>query len=487
MILVDEFIVLYFVRNDVPVNLTTQLITSGIISAIITSVFAFISASFIVKKINSVNKFNQSNADLSQDFEELSFLLGDLKQLIPNKHEIKLNLDKISMSAKQIIENELRLENFIDALDRSLAYSKISVEGNLITANELFLDVLDYSLLEIKEKNFCNIFIDSSDHEKYFKLEEELRSGKSIKKFLRFRKRDGSLALINSIFTPVFDANSNLDFYLNICIDVTNDVHERERIIREFSNRLLRSNKDLENFAYVASHDLKEPLRKILIYGEELQENCSKNINDEGQIFLGKIIDASNRMNNLLSDLLDFSRVSYSGPNFTKVNTLDLVNEVLNDLSISIENNKGIIDLEINTECLNLKADRSQLLRVFQNLISNSLKYHKKDITPLIKISIEDCLGYKVISIEDNGIGFDEKYKDKIFEQFQRLHGKDEYSGTGMGLAIVKKIIENHEGKIEVSSKQNIGSVFKIYLPNEQKEEFNEAIKTQENRELHKT
>jgi PAS domain-containing protein len=167
MILVDEFILLYFVRNEVPVNLTTQLIVSGLISAFITSIFAFISASFIVKKINSASDFTHSSSHLNHELDELSALIGDFKKLIPNKQEIKLNLDKISMSAKQIIENELRLENFIGALDRSLAYSKISTAGNVIAANELFLDILDYSLTEIKGKNYCEEFINHKDHEKY--------------------------------------------------------------------------------------------------------------------------------------------------------------------------------------------------------------------------------------------------------------------------------------------------------------------------------
>jgi signal transduction histidine kinase len=225
-------------------------------------------------------------------------------------------------------------------------------------------------------------------------------------------------------------------------------------------------------------------LRKILIYGEELEENFSKDITNDGKVFLSKIIDASNRMNNLLSDLLDFSKISYNGPKFTSVNFPELLNEVLNDLSISIEKNSATIDLKINVGNVYLNADRSQLFRVFQNLVSNSLKYSKKNISPNIKISIDDDDVYKVISVEDNGIGFDEKYKDKIFEQFQRLHGKDEYSGTGMGLAIVKKIIENHQGKIEVTSKQNEGTLFKLFLPNEQKEVYWESMNFQKDNEL---
>ncbi len=257
---------------------------------------------------------------------------------------------------------------------------------------------------------------------------------------------------------------------VNECLQQENHFRQRaEQRLTLFTKELERSNQELEQFAYVASHDLQEPLRKILTFGGRLEKADFDQLSEKGRNYLERMLLAAGRMQSLINDLLAYSRVTTKAHPFETVNLNELIQAVVSDLEVSIESTRGHIDV---AELESIQGDPVQLRQLFQNLLSNALKFHKHDCPPLVKIKGEitrtNPPSNYVISVEDNGIGFDEKYLDRIFVPFQRLHGREAYQGTGIGLAICKKIVERHGGTLNATSKPQRGATFIVSLPTEQ-------------------
>lgn len=226
---------------------------------------------------------------------------------------------------------------------------------------------------------------------------------------------------------------------------------------------LERSNEDLEQFAFIASHDLREPLRKLMSFTQLLSSGRYGSFDEKGEQFVSYIRDAAERMEALINSLLAYSRVTTQSRDFESVSFSELTNEAERDLQLRIDECGAHIEKDINGS---VSGNRSQLRQVMQNLIGNALKYRSPDKPPVIRISGGPVSDNRYrITVSDNGIGFDPQYKDQIFEVFKRLHGRDEYEGTGMGLAICKKIIERHGGQINATSQLGEGSTFQIDLP----------------------
>jgi len=238
---------------------------------------------------------------------------------------------------------------------------------------------------------------------------------------------------------------------------------------------LARINNELLAFNYVASHDLQEPLRKIQIFTKVLIDKEAKNLSDEGKDYFRRIQLASRRMQQLIEDLLTYSRTNATERIFENIDLAHIINEAKTDLRESIEDKDAII--EVLGDC-NVNVITFQFRQLINNLINNALKFSKPGVQP--HIIIKSCIvtgsknispdlvagkEYCHISISDNGIGFDQQYKDRIFEVFQRLHGQDEYKGTGIGLSIVKKIVDNHYGIITATGEEDKGATFDIYIP----------------------
>ena len=283
---------------------------------------------------------------------------------------------------------------------------------------------------------------------------------------------------------PVQLSLTTIEIEKEICLsiiltDLTTQKKTQEQLktnnekLEEINLALELSNHDLHQFASIASHDLQEPLRKIQIFSS-LMKDKETELSPDLRKYLDKIVDSSGRMKNLIVDILNYSRLS---ANITRIENIDLnelVNEIIEDFELIIAEKKAI--LHVN-ELPVLHAKRGQIRQVFQNIISNALKFSKPGEAPWIEIfskrishksfdAEENRTGpFCLISIKDNGIGFDEKYVSNIFDLFERLHSKDKYEGTGIGLAIAKKIIEKHQGLITASSQANNGAEFKIILP----------------------
>lgn len=266
------------------------------------------------------------------------------------------------------------------------------------------------------------------------------------------------------------------DGFLVTFSDITKE-KDNEIQLRNYTLELKRSNEDLEQFAYVASHDLQEPLRKIRSFGDRLISKYQEKLDETGQHYIERMQVAAQRMQNLIEDLLAFSRITRSSELPIQVNVNHLLEEVLDDLSDQISREQAKVEVEVIPSILGVKG---QMHRLFQNLVSNAIKFRKPAENPRIKISGEKIPASQVtqeykftprykfyvkITVSDNGIGFDKKYSEQIFNVFQRLHGKNEFEGTGIGLAICKKIVSHHGGLILAESKENEGSDFIIILP----------------------
>jgi two-component system, LuxR family, sensor kinase FixL len=256
------------------------------------------------------------------------------------------------------------------------------------------------------------------------------------------------------------------------------DISRRKKAEQQqarYAAELERSNRELEQFAYAASHDLQEPLRKILAFGNRLRSQCCDQLGEAGNDCLDRIQNAAARMQSLIEGLLSLSRVTTLGQRFTSVDLAQTARDVLSDLEMQIERAEGRVEIG---QMPVIQADPVQMRQLLQNLLANALKFHRPQTPPIIRVegrflhgrldrsrgaaaAKEQCR----ITVEDNGIGFDEKYKERIFGVFQRLHPREVFEGLGLGLALCRKIVERHGGAITAHGAPGRGSVFEIVLP----------------------
>ncbi len=242
-------------------------------------------------------------------------------------------------------------------------------------------------------------------------------------------------------------------------LDSVREAHER---LDAQSTELQRSNAELEQFAYVASHDLQEPLRKVASFCQLLERRYGGQLDERADQYIGFAVDGAKRMQVLINDLLAFSRVGRMAREHTLVDLGDLVDQIVGTLSPAIQESGAVI--EVPGELPTVKGEASLLGGVFQNLIGNALKFHGED-PPVVRITVEPTDAFWTFTCRDNGIGIDTEYAERIFVIFQRLHHKDAYPGTGIGLAMCRKIIEYHGGTIWLDTGQDTGTTFKFTLP----------------------
>jgi PAS domain S-box-containing protein len=339
-------------------------------------------------------------------------------------------------------------------------------------------DLLEYTRQELPQVA-SSVFMHSAVEEDRERLDAYIKGALASKSEFEFeyvlKTKSGKQKNVFTKAKTVADNSGSVKKILGITRDITelkNLERERERTFRE----LTRSNKELEEFAYVASHDLQEPLRKISTFSERLKNKFGQ----DGNTYLDRIISSTESMRLLIDNLLEFSRTTRSSLAYAQCDLSIILKEVLSDLELKIEETNSQIKVE---RLPVIEAVPQEMKQLFNNLINNSIKFRNQERSPLISIKSRgidksDKAKYHLplnrnfiqIEINDNGIGFEEEYAERIFQIFQRLHGKTEYAGSGIGLAICKKIVDNHEGVIFAKSHLGKGSSFIIILPEKQTE-----------------
>ena len=274
--------------------------------------------------------------------------------------------------------------------------------------------------------------------------------------------KSGAARWASTVTCPIRDAAGSVTAYALVIHDHTT-LRSAEQLVERQSHELKRSNTDLEAFATVAAHDLQEPLRKLRTFGDRLRRRVSTSADGDAVELVGRMNEAAGRMESLIDGLLSYARVSHRMQPRENVELRPIVAETLSDLSQAIEQSRARVTVG---SLPSLRADPTQMRQLFQNLISNSIKFARPDVPlEIIITSSPDSPDTCSIRVEDNGIGFEQKYGERIFGLFQRLHGRSRYAGNGIGLAICRRIVEEHGGAITAEGLLGQGSAFKFRLP----------------------
>ena len=301
--------------------------------------------------------------------------------------------------------------------------------------------------------------------------EPALRGERHTAVTYRIRRKDGRYTWLETSGQPLFDEQGEVVNVLTSSRDVSERVRSEQALART-NSALEQRNRELQDFTYVASHDLQEPLRKIRAFADLMVEDYGAGVDETGHYYLDRMQDAAARMSTLISDLLAFSRVTTNPRPFEKVDLNKVLSDVLSDLEILIGDVGGRVDagpLPV------LEADPTQMRQLLQNLIGNALKFRRPGVPPVVRVQAEivqeeeEAEATCRLTVADNAIGFEEKYLDRIFSPFQRLHHRNAYKGTGIGLAICRRIVERHSGSITATSTVGEGSTFTVMLPVHQK------------------
>src|SRR5258705_773315 len=332
----------------------------------------------------------------------------------------------------------------------------VDVEGRFVKINPACQQLWGYSQEELIGRQYIDLVV-PEDIPKTNEAAARIMAGEKTADFEnRYLHKNGSH--VHVMWAASWSETEQLIF--SVARDITQR-HLVEEKLRKVAVELARSNSELQDFASVASHDLQEPLRKIQSFADDLKVSSGNKLDGEEQDTLNRMIAAALRMRTLINDLLPFSRVTSMAKPFVPVNLALIVKEVLSDLEARLQDTKGQIEV---CDLPTIDADPMQMYQLLQNLIGNGLKFHAPGVNPLITISCENGGPNYRLSVTDNGIGFDEKYVDRIFTGFQRLHGRKEYEGTRIGLAICRKIAERHGGQIEARSAPGAGATLTVTL-----------------------
>ncbi len=364
-------------------------------------------------------------------------------------------------------EQASRLKAIIDtAIDGIIT---INERGIIDTINPAAAVLFGYEPEEMVGHNVSMLMPepDKSSHDLYIRNFLQTGQGKiiGIGREVQGMKKDGTLFPFRLAISQ-FMLDGNRPMFTGVIHDLTAQKQAEEQLLR-YAKDLERSNRELQEFAYVSSHDLQEPLRKIRTFGSRIQEMETDNLSKKGKDYLGRMLSASLRMQHLIDDLLDFSRVSTKKELFQEVDLNKVIEDALADLEILIQDHNAQV---IVKPLPVIQADQTQMRQLFQNLISNAVKFKQPDSVPEVTIesriiSASEGKGKDILEIKviDNGIGFDEKYLDRIFQIFQRLDGR-KFDGSGIGLAICRRIASKHGGDITAKSSPGKGSTFFVTL-----------------------
>lgn len=416
-------------------------------------------------------RLQKQNDELTEELEKLKTAEKNLHQqrreLVRSKDVLEIHVQE---RAQEIQKLQHRYELILNSAGEGIC--GFDMNGKATFVNPAAAQMTGWEVAELLGRSEQEIFGSSA-------VTIDPESDGTRSKDQAFRRRDGSMFLAELNKAPLLENGREMGAVL-----VFKDITERrkaEEDLAQKADELARSNAELEQFAFVASHDLQEPLRKIQAFGDRLKTKCEKIELGEAKDYLERMQNAAARMQTLINDLLAFSRVIRSSQPFVPVDLGAITKEVLNDLEVRIEKNGAKVEVG---ELPTIDADPTQMRQLVQNLVSNALKFQLADAQPLVRISSRTISADAwdqpsdgengapsaensmcEISVQDNGIGFDEKHLERIFAVFQRLHGRTEYEGTGVGLAVCRRIADRHSGFITARSQPGKGATFIVTLP----------------------
>ena len=400
-------------------------------------------------------------------------LIGTLRDITDEKKQ-----------QKELQENEQKFRLLADSMPQFVWTG--DAEGNLNYFNQ---SVYNYSGLtpeQIKQEGWLQIVHLEEQDDNLKKWVHSIQTGEDFNFEHRFRRKDGVYRWQLSRAIPQRDAKGNIQMWVGTSTDIEDQkaftnrlekkVEERTNELEIKNRELKKMNAELQSFAYVSSHDLQEPLRKIQTFSARILDKEYQSLSANGKDYFGRMQKAANRMQTLIEDLLNYSRTTTENIIFEKADLDELAKEVVRNFTDDVTERN--ITVDICEKCL-VYVIPFQIKQLLFNLLNNSVKFARAEVELEVKIKIDLIKANKInskaliytdkmychVAVTDNGIGFEEEYAEKIFEVFQRLHGKSEYDGTGIGLAIVKKIVENHNGIIQATSVVNEGTTFNIYIP----------------------
>lgn len=416
----------------------------------------------------------------SPSYEELEDLVGQ------RTRELHIESGLLAASHRTLAESEERFR-MVGETSRPFGVWWCDAEGRAEHVSPSFLKLLNMTMEEIRDFGWSSRLVPEDIEAARERWLSCVRTGKMWGDEHRIIDRNGEIRTVLARGLPVHNESGKIISWVGINLDITGRKKMEEELrqahdhlellvqerttelqkancdLRQYSAKLEVLNRELQDFAHIASHDLQEPLRKIVAFGDRLKAKCEAALSDEGCDYLERMQNAAKRMQTLIQNLLDLSSVATRVKPFRTTDLTKIIEEVTSDLEPRIEETGATVDID---NLAAIPVDPSQMRQLFQNLIGNSLKFTREE-KPLIRIYGRYAEGdsqYQVF-VEDNGIGFDEIYLDRIFSPFQRLHGRSAFEGTGIGLAICRKIMDRHGGSITARSERGVGSTFILTFP----------------------
>ena len=442
-------------------NLILKILFSIALTVEFTGLFLTISVSIgiskgideIIRIATKVAKSDFNNRAKVFSKDEIGVLATSFNQMTDNLQQ-KINEQN---RTEQALRAQKGLYETLLKVQSEMGEGVAITEGQkIVYANEALCKIYGYSLQEILDMpSFIDIVVQEEREQLIERLKQRL-SGQSMSDAgeTAVIRKDGKI--INIEYSSKMIKAEDRTQLVSIIRDIT-ERKKTESEIKQKTEDIARSNKELEQFAYVASHDLQEPLRTIISYLQLLEKRYKNKLDTKADEFINFAVDGSKRMYTLINDLLAYSRIQTTGLTFEKIDCAKIMDIVLDNLQNTIAKSKAKISFD--TELPVIKADKVQMVQLFQNLIDNSIKY-KSTKAPKIRITAEKKGNVWLFSLTDNGIGIAKEYAERIFVIFQRLHTREKYEGTGIGLSVCKKIVEHHGGKIWVESELGKGSTF---------------------------
>jgi len=340
----------------------------------------------------------------------------------------------------------------------------VDLTGRFMQVNRSLCEILGYSEKELIGRSVKEI---SHPEDRNLTDSQRMRVRSGEKPSVRFEKRyirkNGAIVWVSLSVALACDASGAPQYEIALFDDIT-ERKKAEAALREAHEELQRSNAELEQFAYVASHDLQEPLRMVSSYTQLLMRRYGDKLDGDAKEFTAFIVDGATRMKQLIEDLLAYSRVGTRDKNFKPVDGESPLKRALINLRAAIQDSGATVTQD---KLPTIQCDEVQVAQLFQNLIGNALKFRATDKAPAVHVGVADRAQEWEFMVRDNGIGIEPQYFERIFMVFQRLHSKGEYPGTGIGLAIVKKVVERHGGRIWVQSQPGAGTTFHFTMPKE--------------------